>query len=484
MAKITNPVRFSTHFGVNPAALNRLGVLDPTLNADTRLFIDPFLIPDSSHTEISRDGRATYEKHFRQIIALLAGSKQANDAPWRSAKRLLQFPEVKWTCLGYGGQSVSGSGSGPFTTDSLIQTAKEIVDLGITDPDLFVAMGVFEEGIGPDRISDMATNVILPDLLKFNARILKTLGVPVRPVTLALKNGASYQADLPINPYEKADTPIILVPADILRDLPIVTDWSDVSDAASKNASLRNQVNRQIADIWKRKTLKDKARLRQWATGSKQGFETFLNLLKSSNPQPYDIAGDPLGELVWRGLAETIANDEPFALSPPAKADAANVAKVVRQIIEQFQFLIEKRRHSEDLYHDGKPRPEKAAQRLFFAVASSYCKANNIDLTPEADTGNGPVDFKLSSGFTGRVLVEVKLSTNPKILAGYEKQLQTYKDAEQTTHGFYVVIDVGGMGRKDERLLARKNALAKGGRPTSEIVFIDAKRRPSASKLV
>lgn len=484
MAKITNPVRFSTHFKIAPAECAKLGILDSTLNADTRLFIDPFLIECSAHPEIARNARATYEKHFRQIIGLLHGSKQKDDVPWRNAKRLLQFPEIKWTCLGYGGRSVSGSGSGPFTTDGLVQTAKEIVDLGVTDPDLFVAMGVFEEGIGPDRISDMATNVILPDLLKFNARVLKTLGVPVQPVTLTLKNGNSYKADLPINPYEKAGTPIILVPTDVLRDLPIVTDWSDVADAASKNASLRQQVNGQIADIWRRKTLKDKARLRQWAIGSKLDFETFLNLLKASDPKPYDIAGDPLGELVWRRIAETIANDEPFTLSTPAKADAVHIAKVVKQIIDQFQFLIEKRRHSEDLYHGRKPRPEKAAQRLFFAVASSYCKANNIDLTPEADTGNGPVDFKMSSGYDGRVLVEVKLSTNPKVLAGYERQLQTYKDAEQTTHGFYVVIDVGQMGRKAERLLTLKNRVAKEGKPTSEIVLIDGRRRPSASKLV
>jgi hypothetical protein len=478
LAKISNPVRFSTHFKVAPGDLARLGVLNPTLNADTRLFIDPFLIAGSDHPEISRYGRATYERHFGQIIGLLRGSKQTNDAAWRNAKRLLQFPEIKSTCLGYGGQSVSGSGSGPFTTDGLIQTAKEIVDLGVTDPDLFVAMGVFEEGVGPDRISDMATNVILPDLLRFNARVLKALGVAVQAVTLTLKNGNSYRADLPVNPYEKTGTPIILVPTDILRDLPIVTDWSDVADAASKNESLRQQVNAQIANIWRRKTLRDKDRLRAWATGSRPDFEIFLRLLKASNPQPYDVAGDPLGELVWRRIAETIAGDEPFKLSAPAKPDAGHVAKVVKQIVDQFQFLIEKRRHSEDLYHGGKPRPEKAAQRLFFAVASSYCKANNIDLTPEADTGNGPVDFKMSSGYDGRVLVEVKLSTNPKILAGYKKQLETYKDAEEATHGFYIVIDVGQAGRKAERLIAFKNSEAKAGRPTSEIVLVDGKRRP------
>ena len=78
---------------------------------------------------------------------------------------------------------------------------------------------------------------------------------------------------------------------------------------------------------------------------------------------------------------------------------------------------------------NGKPRKEKASQRLFFAVAYSYCKANNIDLTPEADSGNGPVDFKLSQGFDSKLVVEVKLSTNGRLVHGYEKQLEIYKKA-------------------------------------------------------
>ncbi len=92
MAKITNPVRFSTHFKIAPEKLAKLAVLDPTLNVDTRLFIDPFLIEGSAHPEIARNGRATYEKHFRQIIGLLSGSKKRGVVPWRNARRLLQFP--------------------------------------------------------------------------------------------------------------------------------------------------------------------------------------------------------------------------------------------------------------------------------------------------------------------------------------------------------------------------------------------------------
>ncbi len=483
MAKISNPLRFSTHFKVDPKKLAKHGLLDPTLNVDTKLFIDPFLIPISAHPEIAEGGRKTYEKHFETVIKLLAGSKKYDDAPWRAARRMMEFPELKHTCLGYGGQSVSGSGSGAFTTDGVMQTAREIVELGVDDPDLFVAMGLFEDGIGPDRISDMATNVILPDLLRFNTRILKGIGVPLKHVTITLKNGNSYETDLPINPCLKEETPVILVPADILRDLPIATDWSDVADAAAKNSALRSQVNKQIAEIWQHRSRKDKAGLRAWALSSEQSFNLYMELLRGAKPKAYDLAGDPLGEIVWRRIAETIAGEQPFKLDGPKKHDADSVAAVVAQIIDQFQFLIEKRRLSEELYHKGSPRPEKAAQRLFFAVAHAYCKANDIDLTPEADTGNGPVDFKMSSGFKGRVLAEIKLSTNSKVVAGYSKQLESYKDAEETTRAYYVVLDVGQMGKKAEELLLLKNMQSKAGKPVSEIVFIDGSRRPSASRL-
>jgi hypothetical protein len=368
-------------------------------------------------------------------------------------------------------------------TGHLIQTAKEIVDLGVEDPDLFVAMALFEEGFGPDRISDMTTNVILGDLLRFNARVLDRLQIPRQAMTLRLRNGKVYDAVLPVNPYVRGGAPVILVPTDILRDLPIAKDWSDVADAASKNAELRDRVNDHIAQLWTVKTLKDKDEVRRWALSGKDAFETLLKMIRDAQPTAYDTAGDPLGELVWRRLAATLAELEPFRLKPPPRLDLEGVVSVVEQIIEQFRFLIEHRRFSEELYHQGKPRPEKAAQRLFFAVAHAYCKANNLDLTPEADTGNGPVDFKVSAGFTGRVLVETKLSTNGKLAKGYSRQLETYKTAEQTVTGYVIVLDVGQMGEKGDKLIATRNAAAARGEATSPIIFVDASRRPSASKL-
>jgi hypothetical protein len=483
MGTIKNPRRFSEHFGIAPELMVMAGVMDPTLNVDTRLFIDPLLLESSSHSEIAKGARGTYEQHFTTVIKFLSRATSTTDVAWRSAQRLLSFPEIKWTCLGYGADSVSGSGSGANMTGQFIETARQIVALGIEDPDLFVAMALFEEGVGPDRISDMTTNVILGDLLHFNKRVLGELGVSGEAMQLKLRNGKNFDAILPVNPYLNDGGPVILVPADVLRHLPVATDWSGVADAASQNEALRSRVNEQISRMWEVKSRKDKGELRQWALSGKDAFETFMDMIHGASPRPYDLTGDPLGEVFWRRLAATLADQVPMTITKPLAMNQSGVVSVVEQIIEQFRFLVEDRRFSEELYHAGVPRPEKAAQRLFFAVAHAYCKANDLDLTPEADTGNGPVDFKVSHGFAGRVLVEIKLSRNGKLINGYTRQLEAYKIAEETMQGFYVVVDVGHMGDKDTRLLQISNEAASRGEKVSPIVFVDGSRRASASKL-
>lgn len=485
MAKFANAVLFSEHFGVSSAELERLDVLNSTLNVDTNLFIDPLLLEHSAHIEINEDARRTYEEHFGTVIRLLVASKSVGDAAWKAAERLLRFPEVKGTCLGYGAESVSGSGSGAEATANYIATAQDIVALGIDDPDLFVAMSLFEEGVGPDRISDMTTNVILPNLIQFNDRVLTALKVPTEKHVISLKNGKSYEANLPTNPcVARKRTPVILVPRDILRDLPMASDWEGVGDVAARNAAHRQKVSEQLGDIWRRKSREAKADLKNWAMQNEGNFAVLLDILHGAKPSSYDFQDDPKGELTWRRLAGPLADLIRKTDLNDTKLDVAGVQSIVDRIIEEFRFLIEDRRFSEELYsQDGKPRPERSAQRLFFAVAYAFCKAHDLDLTPEADTGNGPVDFKVANGFSGRVLVEIKLSTNSKVLSGYTKQLETYKTAEETQVGYYLVIDVGRMGTKDEKLVQLKNAAAASGESTSEIVFIDGLRKPSASKL-
>jgi hypothetical protein len=51
MAKIRDPLPFAEHFNIDPVKLERIGILNPVLNVDTKLFIDPVLLETSSHKQ-------------------------------------------------------------------------------------------------------------------------------------------------------------------------------------------------------------------------------------------------------------------------------------------------------------------------------------------------------------------------------------------------------------------------------------------------
>ena len=366
--------------------------------------------------------------------------------------------------------------------DHLVETARDIVRLGIRDPDLFVAMALFEEGIGADRIGDMTTNVILVDLLAFNARILRQLNMPVESFEMM----PGITANLPRNLCIASRTPIILVPSDVLRRLPIATDWDSAMTAAAQNEAIRNRVNNQVGEIWKEQRSKAaKKKLRDYALDSSQNFEDILGLLHHIPATAYDPRSDPDGVLFWQRLTSSIAQAFPLKLGPAQPTTVIEAQTVVEAIINQFRFLVEARGLWTELY-DGTskaPRPEQSAQKLFFAVASSYCQANNLDITPEADTGSGPVDFKLALGRAIRIIVEVKLSTNSRVMHGFETQTRAYQTSEEAAAAYFLLIDVGSMGEKVKRLFDKRNELALAGEtnlPTIELV--DGTPKLSASR--
>lgn len=477
MPKIKNPATIATQFGVDARHLLDLGVVNVLLNADTPLFIDPLLLAHSEHEEFRVGAHERYTARFQSIIKLLAASKEKDDLPWRNAQRLFRFSEINWTCLGYG-SSVNGSGFGKELVSTTLETAAQIVALGVTDVDLFMALALFEEGIGPDRISDMTTNIILPDLVEFSRRINATLKLPTRSFKIS-----GDDTELIANPFSA--NPLLLVPSDIVRDLPIATDWSDISRVVRENEELRDKVNGQIGDIWATMSKNDKAQLKRSALSSKAAFDQVMALIREVAPSPYDLRSDPNGEVFWTELLTSIAREYPVDLSGFRKDNLSlgEAREVVNTILRQFKDLVENKGLWKELWDDAdKPRREKAAQRLLFTVAYSYCKANNLDLTPEADSGNGPVDFKVSRGFDTKIVVEIKLSTNGKTVHGYERQLEIYKKADDTDVGIFVLIDVGSLGQKYATIQRIRNEFLAGNGVASDIWYVNGMQRDSASK--
>ena len=184
------------------------------------------------------------EQHFSQIIQLLLGMQAEGDPAWKAAARLLNLNECRETCLGYGSASVRGSGRPLTVKYTILRTAKQILDIGINNPEIISLMGFLDEGIGPDTISDLATNTIVDQLAEITKCFCIGHNVPIAPVNVAGRN-----FELPLNDQVKPQCGILLVPRDILRDLPIAADWGDIERAAFQNQQIRDRVSHLVAGI-------------------------------------------------------------------------------------------------------------------------------------------------------------------------------------------------------------------------------------------
>jgi len=450
----------------------RLGVFDPTLEADTPLFIDPMLLRHSSAPEMVQ----AYERlvdFFSDLFRLLSASTREGDVAWQAAVQMLSFHEVPGTCLGYGGGSIRGSGWGERLTSELLNRAKEIIQTGVRDPKLFLLIGLFSEDVGPDRISDMTTNIIIAEIAAYTERVCDSLGVGLELINLG-RRGEFY---LPRNPYENRVTPIFLLPEDVLRDLPIALSVGEIWEAAAYTDALREGVNRQIGAVWDRVSREQKSEVLNALLRDRDYAQALIERLANFNPGAYDFREDECGHLIWADIAYEISGRYPRAIATQTENSLTELNRIVIAIIEQFKFLLEHRDLWRVLNDSDSRKKEKTAQRLFFAVAYSYCLSNGLDVTPEADTGNGPVDFKFSVGNHPKILVELKLSKN-NIQHGHDVQLPRYVLAEQADFSHYVVIDVGNLRDKWDNLQARR---IENNQQQPQVWLIDATERPSAS---
>lgn len=311
-------------------------------------------------------------------------------------------------------------------------------------------------------------------LLDFTESISSRLEVPV--ISVVYKG---HKRNILKNPIlTKKINPIILIPTDILRDLPMVSSWDEIQEAASFNQTLRQNVNRILGKLFHAHSKKEKAKQRQKIFDDVNALKILLEVIKTGKIDPYDIENDPHGIVAWQKLLNTITFEKDLSRIS-TKATFANLDAFVREIINQFKFLIEEKGLNKSLWNNKSPNHERTSQLLFFATAYSFCKAYDIDLNPEMDAGIGYVDFKFSKGFTKRVIVEIKHSYNANIENGFNNQLSGYKIAEETIFGYYVIIDVGGLGKKLDKLYA---ALNNDKKKKADIFYIDARLKPSASK--
>ena len=467
------PKRLSSVLDVSAEGLDRLGVFNSFVDVDSKLYFDPSLLEKTTIEELKLS-HLKFNEYFASILKLIQHSKSVGDVFWRKAFSLLKFKEFKPIALGYSVGNKNGNAIGDKLAGNLLITASEIIKAGITDPIIFELVGLLEDGIGSDRISDMTIHIIKDDLIKYTQRVCKELNI------VQLEFGSS-KIKLPYNPEN--NEPIVFTPKELLKDLPIAFSWEDIDKVCKGNQELREKVNRKIGNNWKYATSRiSKHSLKATLLKNPEVLLDLIKVYKRKPKVPYDFINDPSGQIVWAELSEKAANEFPLSFATQFPITSDSILEVVRTICQQFAKLIESNGWFEFLYDNaGKLRNERFAQKLFYGIADQYCLANDLNLSREPNAGSGALDFKITKGYSTLVTVEIKYSSNPNLIKGFTKQLPTYNKAEGANTSIYLVLKTTHVNNSILRLQKLLKAKKQLGERTPEVIVIDATPQKSAS---
>lgn len=461
--------RISKVLRVSEDTLNKVGIFDGFVDIDSRLYVDPRLLRDSSAPEM-KNGYKRFKKYFRDVYTLLRNTQNKNDVMWRNARTLLTFKEKPVMALGYSIHGTAGSAIGDGLACILTETAHQIIKAGIAEPTIFELVGLIESGIGPDRICDMTVAIIFPDFLEYSARMARKL---------KLSTLDYHGQSIPCDPETKKG--IILVPEDILSSLPLAFDWDSRDFVLAQNEDLRRKVSSIIGKTWLQASRIKKPELKTVLMKYPQLIQDALNIYKRKKALRYNFDEDPAGEFAWEALARSYTNKYPLSLGMMELKRPEDVCGLVEKICIKYKTLVEDNGLWEAFWHNGKLRNERIAQLNLFGVSDAYCEANNVDITRESNGGRGPVDFKYSVGYKARVTVEVKYSSNKKLWNGWNKQLPIYNKAEKTKYSVYLIIRTSDNPKVIEKIQESALAEIRAGKRVPKVIVIDGRPASSAS---
>lgn len=472
-------MRFSEYFGIEVTDEDEW--FDPHLSVDTKLFIDPLLLLHAGGQWA--EAHAELIAHFVHCYRLVAKSIGPTSVSAQAARRLLTFPEPYELGLGYTSDGTRGSGSGCKFADRMADGIAVAISAGLEVPEHIEEIGILNEGIGADRISDCAANVIKSRLIGYTRDIAKRNGIPVElhrvknaHVDLNSARWVDEKALLPTKPI--SGRPILLVPRQVLGELPTLNadDWFD----SAINEDVRTTMNLQVGQSVR------KADIVSWARRHPDRVRTWARAQTSRKDlKGYDFHDDRLGIIRWDQESSRFAVENPLPQQPVVTQ--ADIVALVDEVVSRFKHFVEQQRGWSLLWNkDGTEKPEEAAQLLFLGLAQAYLREFNVELDREVELGRGPVDFKVSSGTSARLLIEVKKVHNGKFWNGLYDQLPSYLTSDKSTHGWFVAIqyrDAKSSGDRVRQLPTAVANLALDCGMSLGFSAVDARRPLSASKL-
>lgn len=512
-------IYFSDVFQVSPETLEEYGAFDVSLVNDLPLFIDPFLLFNST--------RPDYQALHEDVIAYVRFLRDKSVAGTINKGQLeswFMFREVKQTWLGYSLVGNDGSGLGPEFAAALNRNLVQLfADFGaekVTKGSHLERLCLIDDGVGRDNISDFTTNLIKPCLLEFSQVFARQhLRPEQRRVVPVRKARFDYEREVWAVeryelPYVNGDY-VILTPVDLLTKDEIWINRTDLvrgyeAVAASiPSAQLRAEVNRYFANVLNDiKTRDDEAKRRSRSEEAEKRARR-RRIAKDSGPTQKQL--DEAAVSVLRQFPEFLEYYIKYKEDHGDEAEAIadeRVRSSERLYIGQVKELVQLLLKATSFYQvpgntldEARARVEylkdvienKGGHRLFFAdgqpvrreadvhIMFRFCWVNTpSDVNREVNNGRGPSDFEVSRGRFDKSLVEFKLASNTKLRHNLAKQAEIYKKASDAQHALKVIVYFSASELATVKSILKDLDLA----DDPNIVLIDARddNKPSASK--
>lgn len=161
------------------------------------------------------------------------------------------------------------------------------------------------------------------------------------------------------------------------------------------------------------------------------------------------------------------------------------LAAEISELLKYIEQRVEHGNLYQLFWENGKPVGEVRAQLILENIIATFFYGRKMDISREAITGNGKIDFKLyrNLGEEERILVEIKNANRNDLKRGYEKQLTEYMHSGNYTNAFYLVACYTDEEIEKTYKFIRENIYTDSIQSYISISMLDFRQRKTASQL-
>jgi len=495
--EVNNPkIYFSDYFEISHDTVENYGALDIALVCDNPAFVDPFLLFANPKYKEQHAFIIKYLEFLRDKSISNTG-KELDSGDFQ---HYYKFSEVKQAWLGYSVDGNAGLGLGPLFAGSLYRNLINIfADFGeekITKSAHLEKLCLVEEGVGIDKVSDFALNLIKEFVLEYtqefalkylDQRFVKEFAVKKTSFDFDTGLWKDGRFKLPLFEYNNEIDFVLLVPQDILTR---EDTWISKNDflknsikifSSIQNDELRTKLNKYFYDSLQTKLNNNKQLVKDESQKSKKtallntilAYPKILDYYIKQKEKESDIAltkhiaiPEEVNFYFDTGyIQKSLANKSFDKIT--SLADCVDRINFFKQVLES---------NSKDLQIKGTKLQEKQLQLMFKMTTFGSL----FDYNTEVNNGRGPIDFVISMGSSDKIGLELKLASNTKLKQNLLNQGKIYQIDSNLKHVITVIFFF-----EDEEIRRVNGILTELGKQIDnyELFLIDCRKKGSASNV-